>query len=85
MYGLGAEMMGPPVDPSQPVTTPDVQQQIADVWDYLWNSPAASAPVRESIAPRPGEGQLISGIPNSSLALGAGAFILALAFVKGRR
>jgi hypothetical protein len=79
MYGLGAEMMGPPVDPNQPVAAPDVQQQIADVWSYLWEGPGAAP--RESIAPR----QLISGIQNSTLAIGAGVVVLGIAFLKGRR
>jgi len=84
MYGLGAEAMGPPVDPSQPVTGPDVQQQIADIWGYLWEGPGAGGTVVQQAAPA-APSQLISGIPNASLALGAGALLLALAFVKGRR
>lgn len=27
---------------------PDVQQQIADVWDYLWNGPGSQTPVADS-------------------------------------
>jgi hypothetical protein len=47
LRGLGDVMppvaMGPPVDPSVPVQPPDVQQQIADVWSYLWSQPTATA------------------------------------------
>ncbi len=84
MYGLGAEAMGPPVDPNQPVSGPDTQQQIADIWSYLWEGPGAGGTVvQQSVLPR--ENQLISGISNSSLLIGAGVGLLALVFVKGRR
>jgi hypothetical protein len=83
MYGLG-EMMGPPVDPNQPVSGPDVQQQIADVWSYLWEGPGAGGTVVQQIAPPP-PSQLISGIPNTTLAIGAGVVLLGMAFMKGRR
>lgn len=77
MYGLGAEMMGPPVDPNQPVSAPDVQQQIADVWDYLWSSPQTSA------VPVVVTGSWISGVSNSTVAIGGAALILL--FALGRR
>jgi hypothetical protein len=46
-FGDG-EKMGPPVDPNMPIPEPDVQQQIADLWDRLFavqQQPASSTPV----------------------------------------
>ena len=46
MYGLSELIpgaMGPPVNPNVPLEPPDVQQQIADVWAYLWSQPAPVA------------------------------------------
>jgi hypothetical protein len=56
IYTLGAAPMGPPVDPSQPIPAPDVQQQIADVWDSLFKlqdtvAAGAAAPAPTSSAP----------------------------------
>ena len=89
MYGLGAETMGPPVDPNQPVQAPDVQQQIADVWSYLFEHAPANPP--ESIAPAsatpiPSSNLLpwIPGIPNSITILG-GVAILGLLLMGSRR
>lgn len=83
MYGLGAEMMGPPVDPNQPVTGPDTQQQIADIWSYLWEGPGAGGTVVvQQAAP---VSQLVPGISNTSLAIGAGFVLLGMAFLKGGR
>lgn len=82
--GLGGEAMGPPRDPSQPVEAPDVQQQIADVWAYLFEGPGApvAAAPRESIAPTFTETLNANA---GKVALGAGALLLVLALAKGGR
>jgi hypothetical protein len=82
MYGLRGmgEAMGPPVDPNQPVTAPDVQQQIADVWSYLWEQPATVA--------TSGGGSSLAQTLNANagkIALGAGAFLALVFFAKAGR
>jgi hypothetical protein len=82
LRGLGAEAMGPPVDPNAPVIGPDVQQQIADVWSYLWDRPAP-VPVASS-----GGGSSLTQTLNANagkIALGAGAFLALALFAKADR
>lgn len=77
--GLGAaEAMGPPRDPTLPIEQPDVQQQIADVWAYLWSN----TPDTQAI---PSSGPSFTQVLNQNagkIALGAGAFLLLLAVKK---
>lgn len=84
MYGLGAEVMGPPQDPNQPAseTAPDTQQQIADIWSYLWSGPGASVGSAPATVPQPAA-TWIPGVPNTlTVLLGAGVFLMA---AGGRR
>lgn len=80
LYGLGAEAMGPPVDPTVPVTGPDVQQQIADLWDSMFSQ---GTPVAATPAPA---GSMTSwlNVNSGKVAIGAAAF-LGLMLFKGRR
>lgn len=86
LRGLGAEAMGPPVDPSQPAESPDVQQQIADIWSYLWEGPGAGGTVVVQTAPAASDGSFTSWVNQHSGVLLAGAGgLLALSFLRGRR
>ncbi len=87
LRGLGAEamgppeVMGPPVDPNAPVVGPDVQQQIADVWSYLWQQPATTVATS-------GAGSSLTQTLNANagkIALGAAAFVALALFAKAGR
>jgi hypothetical protein len=84
LRGLGAEAMGPPVDPNVPVESPDVQQQIADVWSYLFEQPGQVA-----IAPTPGaSASSFTQTLNANagkIAIGAGVFLALVLFAKAGR
>lgn len=84
--GLGAEAMGPPVDPNTPVTPPDVQQQIADLWDSIFSMGelgAGSGGVMTP-APAPSAGAWLNANAGK-VAIGAAAFLgLVMVAKKGR-
>ena len=82
LRGLGAEAMGPPVDPNAPVVAPDVQQQIADVWSYLWSQPG---PVASSGGAVPQTTTQWLNANGGKVALGAGAFLALILFAKAGR
>ena len=79
--GLGAEAMGPPVDPNASVQAPDVQQQIADVWSYLWSQPAA---VATTTVAAPSMTQWLNQNAGK-VAIGAVAFVGLMLFAKAGR
>jgi hypothetical protein len=84
--GLGAEAMGPPVPPDTVPSPPDVQQQIADVWSYLWSQPGAVPPVAS--VPPPAPAQTFSQWLNANTTtvfIGAAAFVALFAFAKAGR
>jgi hypothetical protein len=83
--GLGAEAMGPPVDPNVPVTPPDVQQQIADVWSFLGaQSSAVPAVTSVPVATPQTFSQWLNA--NSTMAVvGVTAFVGLLLFAKAGR
>jgi hypothetical protein len=85
LRGLGDVMMGPPVDPNAPVTGPDVQQQIADVWSYLWEGPGAPAPVAVSAGGPPSSLTQTLNANAGKIAIGAGAFLALILFAKAGR
>jgi hypothetical protein len=78
----GTEAMGPPVDPSQPTTPPDVQQQIADVWDFLFNPPAADQTPDPATAAAPASSggflDWLKAHETAVIAAGLGFFALAI-------
>jgi hypothetical protein len=81
LRGLGAEAMGPPVDPNAPVSSPDVQQQLADIWDTIFSQ--AQPPVASS-----GGGSSFTQTLNQNagkIAIGAGAFLALALFAKAGR
>lgn len=76
--GLGDMLpapMGPPVDPNAPVTPPDVQQQIADLWDSIFAMQPATP------APAPSFSQWINAHAGTVAIAGIGFFVL-MAAVK---
>ncbi len=100
MYGLRGlgDVLNCPGDPGCPgyvapaSTSPDVQQQIADVWDYLWNTPGAGGGYGPGsgaslVAPAPTQ-QTASQWLNANagkVALGVGGFVLLSMFAKAGR
>ncbi len=71
------------VQPDVPVP-PDVQQQIADLWSYLWEGPGSA-----SIAVPVGTtAPTMTDVLNQNagkIAVGAGAFLLLMMFAKAGR
>ena len=98
MYGWG-DVLNCPGDPGCPgYVAPDpmanqTQQQIADVWDYLWNGPGATgggygpgsgAPIAGP-APVAQSGTAWLNANAGKVALGVGGFILLSMFAKAGR
>ena len=79
-----AEKMGPPPDPNTPEPAPDVQQQLADIWDSVFKIQEAAASPAAPAAAAPTTADWITAHQAAILAAGAGLFALAL-FATMRR
>jgi len=82
--GLGAEAMGPPVDPTLPVESPDVQQQIADIWDSIFKMGEPGGVMTPAPAPAPSAGAWLNQNAGK-VAIGAAAFLALVMLAKAGR
>ncbi len=92
MYGWGA--LSCPGDPGcpgyvapEPISQFDLaEQQIADVWDYLWNTPGATVPPVPA-APAATQQSATQWLNDNAgkVALGVGGFFLLTMFAKAGR
>lgn len=90
MYGLRGLGLNCPGDPGCPgnvqpdvAPAPDVQQQIADVWSYLWSQPVA--PVASSGGGPPSSFTQTVNANAGKIAIGAGVFLALILFAKAGR
>lgn len=84
LRGLGDEAMGPPRDPSLPVDTPDVPQQIADLWDSIFKMGEPGG----VMTPTPVLSPSFTSTLNANagkIAIGAGVFLALILFAKAGR